>query len=542
MGKTYIFGHHNPDTDSVCSAISLSYFKNKLGDNTEARVLDELNEETKFVLEYFKVKKPKMLDNVKLQVKDMKYHKNYVLKDTDSIKDVYDFLSAKKITGVPIVDSEGHFEGLITLKIILNRLIEGNLRYLTTSYDNLLKVIKGKKILKYKNDIEGNIIVGGYKSKVFVNEVKLSSDNILISSNRPRVVEYAIKNDVKTIILVGDSTLDKELLSLAKKSKVNIISTPLDTFYTTMLINWSNYAKSFCDEERIICFNENDYYNDFIEISKRLKHNNYPVVNNKNKCLGLLRITDVDDFNRKNVILVDHNESSQSVTGLSQANILEIVDHHKIGDLTTNIPINFRNMAVGSTSTIVYELYKEKKIRIIKPVAGLLLSGILSDTLILKSPTTTDIDKKAVKELAKICKLDYKKYGFTMFKKGSTITNKSIDDILNTDLKVFEFEDLYKYAVSQVITLEIDEIFNNIDLYIEKIEQMKKTLKLNFILVVVTDILKNGSYLIYTKEAENVIKEGYNLKEIHEGIFIDGQVSRKKQIVPQLIKGINKLR
>lgn len=542
MSKTYIFGHHNPDTDSVCSAICLSYFKNKLGENTEPRVLDEINEETKFVLSFFKVKKPKMLDNVKLQVKDIKYHKNYVLKDTDSIKDVYDFLNEKKITGIPIVNSEGTFEGLITLKIILSRLIDGNLRFLTTSYNNLLKVLKGTKILKFNSDISGNIIVGGYKSDVFISEVKLSSDNILITSNRNKVIEYAINNGVKTIILVGDSKLDKEHLSLAKKNKVNIISTPLDTFYTTMLINWANNAKSFCDEERIVCFNENDYYNDFLEISKRLKHNNYPVVNNKDKCLGLLRLTDVNDFNRKNVILVDHNENSQSITGLSQANIIEIVDHHKLGDLTTNIPINFRNMAVGSTCTIVYELYKEKKVRIIKPVAGLLLSGILSDTLVLKSPTTTEIDKKAVKELSKICRLDYKKYGFLMFKKGSTINNKSIDDIINSDLKIFEFEDLYKYAVSQVITLETDEIFNSVDLYIEKIEQMKKSLHLNFFIIVVTDILKNGSYLIYSSGSENIIKEGFDLKEVNQSIFIEGQVSRKKQIVPSLIKGINKNR
>ena len=212
MSKTYIFGHHNPDTDSVCSAICLSYFKNKLGENTEPRVLDEINEETKFVLSFFKVKKPKMLDNVKLQVKDIKYHKNYVLKDTDSIKDVYDFLNEKKITGIPIVNSEGTFEGLITLKIILSRLIDGNLRYLTTSYNNLLKVLKGTKILKFNSDISGNIIVGGYKSDVFISEVKLSSDNILITSNRNRVIEYAINNGVKTIILVGDSKLDKETL------------------------------------------------------------------------------------------------------------------------------------------------------------------------------------------------------------------------------------------------------------------------------------------------------------------------------------------
>lgn len=538
MSKTYIFGHHNPDTDSVCSAICLSYLKNKLGDNTEARVLDEINEETKFVLDFFEVKRPKMLDNVKLQVKDIKYHKNYTLKDTVSIKEVYDFLNAKKITGIPIVDSEGTFEGLITLKVIIDRLIGGNLRHLNTSYDNLIKVLKGSKILKFKNIIEGSIVVDGDENET----LNLSSENILITSNKNGIIEYAIKNDVKNIILVDENSLNRELTLLAKKNKVNVISTSLDIFTTSILINWSNFAKTLCDEERVVCFNENDYYNDFIETSKKLKHNNYPVINNKGKCLGLLRITDVNDFNRKNVILVDHNESSQSVTGLSQANILEIVDHHKLGFLTTNSPIDFRNMAVGSTCTIVYELFKEKKVRIIKPVAGLLLSGILSDTLILKSPTTTDIDKKAVQDLSKICKIDYKKYGFAMFKNGTTVLNKNIDDIINTDIKLFEFEDLYKYAVSQVITLETNEILNNIDLYIDKIEQMKKTLHLSFLVIVVTDVLKNGSYLIYTKGSEDIIKEGFDLKEVKQGVFIEGQVSRKKQIVPTLIKGINKLR
>ena len=542
MKKTYIFGHRNPDTDSVCSAISLSYFKNMQGENTEPRILDDISRETAYVLDYFGVKKPKLLDNVKLQIKDVNYHKNYFLKDTVSIKDVYDFLTLKKITGIPIVKEDGSFEGIITLKIILNKMIEGNLRYLNTSYDNILKVLNGKKVLKFTDKIEGNLLVGGYRTMVFVNEVDVSSNNILIITNRPKIINYAIDGGIKTIVVVGTSDLDPECKKKAKANRVNIIRTEYDTFYTTKMISWANYAKIFCDEERIVYFNENDYYNDFVEISKKLKHNNYPVVNNKGKCLGLLRITDVDDVNKKEVILVDHNEQNQSVTGLYQASIIEIIDHHKIGDLTTNSPINFRNMAVGSTCTIVYELYKEKGIKITKEIAGILLSGILSDTLILKSPTTTEIDKNAVKALSKLAKVDYKKLGFNMFKAGTSILNKTPLEVLETDIKTFEFEDFYKYAVSQVITLEVDQILNDMDTYIEQIEALRKSLGCKFLVVAITDILKNGSYFLYTEDALDVLKAGYNLEEIKQGIFIKDQVSRKKQIVPAILKGANILR
>ena len=256
MKKTYIFGHHNPDTDSVAASICLSYFKNLLGDYTEARVLDEINAETQYVLDYFKVKKPKLLDNVKLQIKDMNYHKNYFIKNTASIRDVYDFLSEKKITGVPIVNEEGVFEGLITLKIILNKMIEGNLRFINTSYENLLKVLNGRKVLKFNEEIKGNIIVGGYRTAVFVNEVNVSDNSILIITNHPRIIDYAIKSGIKTIIVVAEDDLDPECKKNAKKNKVNVIRTDYDTFYTTKLINWASYAKNFCDEERIVYFSD----------------------------------------------------------------------------------------------------------------------------------------------------------------------------------------------------------------------------------------------------------------------------------------------
>lgn len=542
MEKTYVFGHHNPDTDSVAAAIALSYYKNKLGFNTEPRVLDEINRETEFALKYFKVPEPKYLDNVKLQIKDIDYHKNYFINSKESIKKVYDFLLEKSITGVPIVDDDFKFVGLITLKMILNKLIGGNLRHINTSYSNLLEVLSAKEVLKFDDEICGEILVGGYRSMIFVKEVKPSAKDILVTSNRPMIINYAINEGIKNIIVVGKQDIDPECINNAKEHKVNVIKTDYDTFYTLKLVSLSNYAKSFCDSNRVVYFNEDDYYNDFVDISKKLKHNNYPVLDEDGKCLGLLRLTDLDNVTKKKVILVDHNERSQSVTGLSQAEIVEIVDHHKIGDLTTNNPINFRNMAVGSTNTIIYNLYNEKNIDIPKNIAGIMLSGILSDTIILKSPTTTSYDKEAVIALSKIAGVDYNDYGMKLFKEGTSLKGKTMEEIVNTDIKTFSYDDSYKYAVSQIFTLDIDTILKDKESYISLIEKMKEENDYRFIVVSITDILDGVSYFVFTESAKEVLEAGYGIRDAVQGICLEGQVSRKKQIVPALINGLNRIR
>ena len=542
MEKIYVFGHHNPDTDSVTSSIALSYYKNMLGDNTEPRVLDEINKETKYVLNYFNVPEPTYLDNVKLQIRDIEYHKDFYMKDTDSIKKVYDFLNEKKITGLPLVDENNNFKGLITLKMILKKLFGDNPRKIYTSYNNILETLNGEEILRFNEEIDGDIIIGGYRSIVFVNEIKLSEKDVLIVSNRPMIINYAISEGIKNIIVVGHQDLDEECLENAKKHKVNIIKTNYDTFYTTKLISMANYAKFFCDNDRVTCFNEDDYYNDFVDISKKLKYNNYPVVNENGKCLGLLRLTDLDNVNKKKVILVDHNESSQSATGLSQSEIIEIVDHHKLGDLTTNNPINFRNMAVGSTNTIIYQMFTEKGMPIPKQIAGLMLAGILSDTLILKSPTTTEYDKDAVKNLSKIADVNYEEFGLNMFKAGTSLKGRTKQEILNTDIKIFNYDDVTRYAVSQIFTLDIDTILNDIPAYVELIEEMKENKELKFVVVAVTDIIKNGSYFLFTKSAKELLEAGYEIQNISEGEYIEGEVSRKKQIIPKIINGINRIK
>ena len=534
MDKIFIFGHKKPDTDTVTSAIALSYLKNKLGYNTEPRVLGPINKETKFVLDYFKVKEPTYLNDVKLQLKDLNYHRNYFLNENTSISDVYNFLIEKNITGIPIVDENKKFKGLVTIKTIFKELLNSDQTLINTSFDNLTKVLNAKTLVKFDDEIEGNILAATYKSTTFLENLKLDNKTILIVGDRHSVIEYAVNSGIKLLIIVGDNEIKEEHIEIAKKNKVNIIRTPLDSFHTAKLIGLSNYIKNLITDEPIETFDENDYYDDFLIKSSKLGHNNYPIINKKGICHGLIRITEITEKNRKKCILVDHNEAEQSALGLDEAEILEIVDHHKIGDLTTNQPINFRNMTVGSTNTIIYSLFKESKIEIPREIAGLMISGILSDTLALTSPTTTELDKFIVKDLARIINFDYNEYANEMFKAGTSLEGKTKEEIVNEDIKIFPVDDK-KFAISQVFTLNYEEILKEKDKYIELIEEIKVNKDCELVLLCVTDIIKNGSYIFYTKDNEEQIALAFNIKDISQGYYLDGCVSRKKQLVPNIM-------
>lgn len=537
MEKIYIFGHQKPDTDSITASISLSYLKNKLGLNTTPCRIGDINRETKYVLDYFKVDEPIFLEDVKLQLKNISYHKDYYINYHKSVKDAYNYMIERGITGVPIVNDENKFVGLVTLKSMVKDIITGNINYLNTSYDNILNTLEGEAVLKFDDRIMGNILAAAYRSTTFMSTVRINNDNILIVGDRHSVIEYAINSGVKLIIVVGNGIVKDEHLELAKRNHVNIIRTGFDTFKTVKNIGLSNYVYNVIPNEDVYTFNEEDFYDEFIIKSNKLKHNNYPIISKNDICKGLIRITDINEStkNRKKVILVDHNEIEQSVEGLEEAEIVEIVDHHKIGDISTKNPINFRNMSVGSTNTIIYEMYKENNISIPNDIAGLMLSGIISDTLILTSPTTTSYDREAVEELSKITSVDYHEYGINMFKAGTSLQDKTIEEIVNTDIKVFNSDSL-NFAVSQVFTLDIDSILSKKQEYINYINKLAFDRNYKMVLLVVTDIIRNGSYLIYTDNDSEIVSDAFNIEEIEEGVYIDGMVSRKKQIVPKLME------
>ena len=314
MKKTYIFGHKNPDTDSVTSAIALSYLKNKQGFNTKPVILDSLNRETEFVLKYFNIDVPEFLNDVKIKIEDIEYYKNFCAKENVSILKAYEEIRKKSVTAIPITSENKKLLGLLTLKAIANELISGNFNKVETSYKNILETLKAEEIIKIDEEISGNILVASYGSETIVTNIKMDSETILIVGNRNRVIDYAISSRVKLLVVIGGHKLSEEQINKAKENKVNVISTEYDAFYTAKLIGLSNYVKKLIDNSRVESVNKKDDLDVLLQMSAKKRYNNYPVVNEKGKCEGLIRITDIKEKNNKKVILVDHNEIEQSAT------------------------------------------------------------------------------------------------------------------------------------------------------------------------------------------------------------------------------------
>ncbi|MFV0249799.1 MAG: putative manganese-dependent inorganic diphosphatase [Bacilli bacterium] len=539
MEKTYIFGHKKPDTDSVTASIALSYLKNQLGHNTEPMILGNPNSETKFVLNYFNINQPNYLNDVKLQIKDLSYLKDFFMNKDKSIYDAFNYMNKFVIGLLPVVNELGNYEGIISMKDITKYLINENINSLCTSYNNILKTLEAIEITKFKEEINGKLLIASYRSTTFIENIELNEDTILIVGDRHSIIEYAINSKVKLIILTGNSNISDHHLEIAKKNNVNIIQTNFDTATTSKKIWLASNLSSILIKNDVITLKDTTEVNDFIEISRKNKYSNYPILNENNKCLGVLRTADINDAKKKKVILVDHNEADQSVDGLNEAEIIEIIDHHKIGTLGTSIPINFRNMPVGSTNTIIQMLFKEANIEIPNKYAGLMLSGIISDTLLFRSPTTTELDKLAVKELSKIANIDYETYGMEMLKAGASLKGKTKEEILYSDFKNFTFDDK-KIGIGQVITLNPDDIINEIDEYVILLNNIAE--KNNYFIVglFATDLLNNGSYVIFNDKSRNIFETSFNLNNIKQGSYLKDCISRKKQIIPNIIDTLEK--
>jgi len=538
MEKVYVFGHKKPDTDSVCASIAMAYLMNNVSKRYEMlpRVLGSINNETKFVLDRFGVKCPRYLNDVKVQIRDVNYSKGLFVDKFDSIKEAYEKMSANKSTGIPIVDCENNNKlvGLVTLKEIAKELIDADRRQLYTSYDNLLKVLNGREILRYDEEIVGNILTATYRSTTFLNDVDLHKDTILVVGDRHSILEYAVESGVKLIILIGNSEIKDKHLDEAIKNRVNIISTELGSFDVSNLLTLANYALKINVSSKPIIVRESDFLSDFEDLRNKLSFSNYPVVRNDDECLGMLRITDVGEKKRKKVILVDHNEKTQSVEGLEEADIIEIIDHHRLGTISTSAPINFRNMSVGSTCTIIHGLFNQYGIDIPDEIAGILLSAILSDTLLLKSPTTTRIDKDAVEKLSKKLNLDYEKYGLEMFKAGSSLKGKTIEEIIYQDFKQFNTEDV-NIGIGQVFTTNYEEIEEQKNEYVKELNLIAENNNYDIVCLFVTNIIRNGSYIFFNEKAQNILSLAYNVIDIEEGHFLENIVSRKKQMIVAII-------
>ena len=538
METIYVFGHQKPDTDSVCSSISLSYLKNQMGLKTVPKVLGHVNKEAKYALDYFGIKEPGFLNDVKIQIKNMHYNEKVIISETSSINDAYKLMQEEGVTGVAVVDENKQFKGLATLKEIAKTVISGDKDILNTSLNNINLALNGEILLKFDEEIHGRLLVGNYQSDTFTKEISLKEDDVLIVGNRFRILDYAIDNKIKLLILVGNYDLDENLLKKAQENKINVIKTPLDTYHTVNNIVLANYISTVVENKSSISVLDTDYRTQLLDIIEKYGHTNYAIVNKNNKCLGVISIKDINNYDKLRVMLVDHNGFSQSVEGIEEAVIEEVVDHHNLLNIGTPDPINFRSMPVGCTCTIIYNMFLESHIDIPKDIAGIMLSAILSDTLLLRSVTTTDLDCQAVDELAKIADVNVEEYGHNMIKAGFSIKGKKPEELLEQDIKTFRVGEKM-VGISQIFTMDFDDISKDMDSYIDRINDLASG-KFDMVITLITDIVKNGSYILYDQKSEEIVKDVFNNQDFSEGTYIQDLLSRKKQVVPFVMEVLEK--
>jgi manganese-dependent inorganic pyrophosphatase len=539
MQTTYIFGHRNPDTDSICSSIALSYLKNSLGEKTQARAIGHLNNETKFVLDYFGVDEPQYLNDVRVRIKNIKYDKKAAINEKESIFDAYQMMQEQHITAVPIVNNEKKLIGFVTMKDLAKYLINIDSTDINTTMENLLDTIDATVVTKFSDSVNGAVMTVGIQSATFKDEIELTHHDILITGDRYRVIKYAIMSHVEMIILPLDSEINPELIDLANQEKVTIIRSHMSSFKIANRIGLSNYITSINTTPKPYVVYDDEFYGDFQNLVHKLNHTNYPVVNHKDECLGMISLSWPNDYQKQKIILVDHNTFTQSVEGIEEAEIVEIIDHHNLGAIGTMVPINFRSMPVGCTSTIIYKMFLDHKVTIPRKIAGLLLSAILSDTLLLTSPTTTEYDKNAVNNLAKTARVDIKKYGYDMIKASSSIKGLTVQQQVYQDFKSYNVGST-QIGLGQLLTLDFDEINNNMQEYVDKLESICATSTYSVVALFITDVIRNGSYIIYNKDAQNLISESFCLDKVYEGVFVNGLVSRKKQMLPAMMEILEK--
>lgn len=542
--KIYVLGHKNPDTDSICSAIAYAYLKNQVSSGYVAGRCGEVNNETRFVLDYFHIEQPEFIDNVRTQIKDIEIRNVEGENSSISLKTAWEIMKNKNMVTLPVVDSENKLEGLITVSDIAKSYMD--------VYDS--KII-GKAHTPYKNLVEtlnGEFVAGNIddeitKGKVFIAaanpeimEDYMDSDDIVICGDRFEAQLCAVEMNAQCLIICCEnSRVSQTIQKLAKDKDCNIIKTDYDTYTATRLINQSVPVKYFMRSHDLITFSPNDYLDEIHSIMAEKRHRDFPVLSKSGKLVGMISRRNVIGGTNKKVILVDHNEKSQAVDGLEEAQILEVIDHHRIADFETIDPILFRNQPLGCTATIIAQMYDEQMVEITKEVAGLLCSAIISDTLIFSSPTCTPFDKMMAERLASIAGIDIKEYARKMFTAGSNLKDKKIEQVFYQDFKMFNAGKI-SFGVGQFNIMdngEIESLKDKIYQYMIKENENRGSDMMFFML---TNIMEKASTVVFCgKEAYKYVSKIFHTPETENTVYIENFVSRKKQFIPAVMNALH---
>jgi len=540
----YITGHRNPDSDSICAALAYAEYKNKTGSENYIPVrLGEINRETYFILAYFGVDAPQYIENVRLQVSDLNIDKIAPIASDITLKMAWNIMRMNNIKSLPVVDENETLNGVVSVSNVTesymdvwDNMILGKSK---VTVNNLLDTLTGQMVHldKDRKHFYGKI----YALSAAPDEVSkiIEEGDIVITGNRREALEGAIDRKVSLIIITGSGEIDEDLLTKAEENRITIISTPYDTYTSSRLISQAVPVSYVMTKDSIIYFSSDDYIGDIRNTMAETRFRSYPVVNEESKVVGTISRFHLISEKKKKVILVDHNEKGQSVEGLNEAEILEIIDHHRVADVATTTPIFFRNEPVGSTSTIVANIFFENGIRPSKKTAGLLAAAIISDTLLFKSPTSTNVDRLVLERLAKIADIDVEEFALEMFKYGTSLAGKSPEEILKQDFKVFTYDNS-KIGVSQVYTMDSESLDDLKDTIIAAMEQMTKDEGFSLQLLIVTDIYKEGSELIVVGKQKDVVNKAFGVQMKGNSVYIPGILSRKKQVIPPISSVINR--
>ena len=538
--KIFVFGHQNPDTDSICSAIAYANLKRELGfENTQAYRLGHINNETKFVLEHFGFDSPTPLGDVKIRVRDLPLYTPIMLSENDPIKKAWDYLSKHKGSRLlPVLsDADETIAGIITLgditRIFMETLEDSESEKHETLFENLLTIFETEVVYGSYNyeKVEGELYIG---STAIKPDAKISDRDIVITGKKETAYKYAFEYNCGCIFFVADGAdID---ISEFKDSKPALCVVNKSIYNTIVLAKQAISVGSVMKRDEIFKFAEDNYIEDVFDFMKTSTHRNFPVVDKFDKFVGTVSRRHFMGFQSKKVILVDHNERTQSVEGLESATILEVIDHHRIADIKTDAPLYVRAEPVGSSATIVYKMYKENDIPINRRIAGLLISAILSDTLMLRSPTCTWEDVNACEKLAPVAEIDVTVYGREMFTAGTSLEGFTDERILSSDLKMFTFGK-YSASISQINTLDFTNIKNRMSGLLDAMKNFKVENHLDLSILMITDIVIGGSNILVVGDdmGRKFVADTFGVKEEDDGSFyLSGVVSRKKQMVPQL--------
>ena len=542
--RVYIIGHKNPDTDSICSAIAYADIKNRTTSGKVkyvARRAGQINEETQYVLNRFGIEAPPYLGNVGTQVKDMDIRTSPDVNKHMPVRNAWNLMRENGIVTLPIKDEDGTLEGLITIGDIAQSLMCADnytLGKAKTQYLQIAQTLDARVVAGDEEDYfeDGKVLVGALHPDRMKEYIGVG--DLVILGNREEDHLKALEEKASCLVICLDSEVSERVLKAARQQKVTIIVTPFDTFTVARTINQSIPLRYLMRTENLVTFHTEDFTDSIQDVMVKNRHRAFPVISKHGKCIGTISRRNFLGMHKKEVILVDHNERSQAVDNIDSAQILEIIDHHKLGNIETMAPVMFRNLPVGCTGTIMYQMYNEARLEITPQIAGLLCAAIISDTLMFRSPTCTIHDKMAAGALALIADIEIESFAKEMFHAGSSLKDKSSEEIFYQDYKKF-ISGEQTFGVGQISSMEAEELGRIKEKLIPFMKSEYGRNGVSSVYFMLTNILEESTELIfYGENCDNLLGEAFHVKAQNGSVILPGVVSRKKQLIPALMEAM----